>query len=493
MSENPLAIICLDAGDAERILSWAQSGLLPTMSSILERGTHGRLSGPEMISIHGVWTTFFSGVSLYQHGRYLPRTLEPGTYRMKEHESHSLPFWEDFRDGQRKVVIVDAPDMKVTPGVAGFQVADWGAHFTNIQPSCLPKNLLTELPAHLRSHITTNEIMGTRRKDRKILKEILKRVEKKGELCRYLLNKNRWDLAVVGFGDCHAASHRFEKYQNTGNELEKGVLEVYQAVDREIGRLLQAFPENTNCFIVSDSGILKGYPIMSEMNSLLIGLGYQILLERSGIVRNIFRFAQERCLPAPWELWMLEKQLKKRVDWSKTTAFMIPGYYTGYVRVNLKGREPNGIVAPGAEYESVLDRLESDFNKLTDEKTNEPVIERINRTASLFGGGAPPQLPDLIVDWFPAKRSTRTILHPRIKFVQKKRRSRGNYHSAMGFITAAGPSIPRNGESGDFSPLHFASLFGSLLNDSNERFRTDFPLSAFVRKSASCGHPAATQ
>ena len=491
MSKNPLAIICLDAGDPERILRWAQAGLLPTIASILGQGTYGRLSGPEMISIHGVWTTFFSGVSLHQHGRYLPRTMEPGTYRLVDHKHNPPPFWADFRDIDRTAIIVDVPDIQLTPGVPGFQIADWGSHNIKTRPHCLPEDLLNGLPSHLKLQISTNEIIGTGRQDRKILKQILQRVEKKGELCRYLLKKSQWDLAVVGFEDCHAASHRYEKYQNAGNELQNGLQEVYQAVDREMGRLVQAFPKNTNCFIVSDSGLLKGYPVMSLMNSLLCGLGYQSSLERSPFLRNILRFAQEQ-LPAPLEFWMLENQLMKRIDWTRTTAFMIPAYYTGYVRVNLKGREPNGIVAPGAEYESVLDRLESDFHHLADEKTKEPVIERVYRAARLFGGGPPLKLPDLFVDWSPCEQPVRTILHPQLELVQKNRRSRGNYHSRTGIIAAFGPSIARNGEFGDFSPLDFASLFRSLLNDSNERFRSDFPLAAFVQKPATCGHPAVT-
>ena len=57
------------------------------------------------------------------------------------------------------------------------------------------------------------------------------------------------------------------------------------------------------------------------------------------------------------------------VDWSRTTAYALglQGLY-----VNLAGREEQGIVAPGAEYEALLDRLEADLLAMVDERTAAP-------------------------------------------------------------------------------------------------------------------------
>ncbi len=38
------------------------------------------------------------------------------------------------------------------------------------------------------------------------------------------------------------------------------------------------------------------------------------------------------------------------LDWSETRAFTLPTDLEGYIRINLKGREPEGVVAPGQEY-----------------------------------------------------------------------------------------------------------------------------------------------
>ena len=46
------------------------------------------------------------------------------------------------------------------------------------------------------------------------------------------------------------------------------------------------------------------------------------------------------------------------IDWARTRAFSLPSDMTAYVRVNLKGREPEGVVAAGHEYEALCDELD---------------------------------------------------------------------------------------------------------------------------------------
>ena len=56
---------------------------------------------------------------------------------------------------------------------------------------------------------------------------------------------------------------------------------------------------------------------------------------------------------------------KGMVDWSKTIAWGEGGYY-GRVFLNVKGREPEGIV-PQEEYEKVRDEIKSAIEGITDE------------------------------------------------------------------------------------------------------------------------------
>jgi predicted AlkP superfamily phosphohydrolase/phosphomutase len=475
MNNPPLVILGMDAGDPDLILAWAREGFLPTIASILERGTFGRLVGPEMISVHGVWTSFFSGVSVHEHGNYLQRPLSPGTYELRAIHPRDIaapPFWVDSR---RALMTVDVPDSHPLPQLNGVQLVNWGNHPMLAPPEGRPEHLVSEIRAAVGPPIQTDERHGSRWRDRRTLARILRRVEQKGAVCRYLLSKGRYDLVVVVFGDAHAADHRFRKYQPpaataaaSAGDLRDAVRQTYAAIDREIGRLLQGLPEQPNVFVVSNSGIIDGYPVGDWMESFCRELGYQRLIEPTSALGKLQALAGTA--PGIWHsvrgrrTRLQAERLATGTDWARTTAFAIPGYYTGYVRVNLKGREPLGVVGPGAEYEALIERLKADFLQLVDAKTGSAVIERVTCTANLFGGGPPLRLPDLVVDWRHLAASARRIVHPKAVLVRRGfGRPRGNYHSASGLVLAAGPSIQRHGRAADFSPLDFAPLFRTLM------------------------------
>jgi predicted AlkP superfamily phosphohydrolase/phosphomutase len=83
-------------------------------------------------------------------------------------------------------------------------------------------------------------------------------------------------------------------------------------------------------------------------------------------------------------------------DWSRTRAFPLPTDQRGYIRINLAGREAEGIV-PVRDYAATCDRLEDALRTLksTDDK---PLVESVLRPAQ-EGGSPPEHLPDLVVDW----------------------------------------------------------------------------------------------
>jgi predicted AlkP superfamily phosphohydrolase/phosphomutase len=481
MKLPPLVVLGLDSGHPELVLRWARDGTLPTIGSVLERGAYGSLAGPEMISAHGVWLSVFSGVSLREHGRYLRRPLVPGTYALDTGSATiGLPFWASLRGPGRKVAIFDAPDVALQPGLDGVQLANWGTHPSGPAPSSGPAGMVEELRRQFGSPIWSDETQGTRRRDRRIYRRLLDRVAQKGALCRHLLARDSFDLVVVVFGDSHAAGHRFWKYGPLANhqvqdeELEDAVRDVYRAIDRELGRLMAELPAGANVFVVSDHGIREGYPTWELMEAFSHRLGYQVrreprsrwtrtLADWDRASRMLWEAARDRCAPASrgagrWEIGT--------TDWSRTTAFAIPSYYTGVVRVNLKGREPEGIVDAGREYESLLDRLESDFRQLVYAGTGEPAIERVTRTAAAFGGGPPTWLPDLFVEWRSAIPGERRVVHPRAVLPRKRLGlPRANLHSRTGLVIAAGPQISARGALGDLSPLDLAPAFLALMGE----------------------------
>jgi predicted AlkP superfamily phosphohydrolase/phosphomutase len=83
--------------------------------------------------------------------------------------------------------------------------------------------------------------------------------------------------------------------------------------------------------------------------------------------------------------------------WPQMRAFALAPVSDGYIRVNLAGREANGVVAP-EDYDATLAELTAILERLTDPRTGRPVVERIERTRA--GPHDNPDIPpDLIVCW----------------------------------------------------------------------------------------------
>jgi predicted AlkP superfamily phosphohydrolase/phosphomutase len=72
--------------------------------------------------------------------------------------------------------------------------------------------------------------------------------------------------------------------------------------------------------------------------------------------------------------WMLTTRYRR--FWPRMRAFSLPSYYDGQIRLNIKGRERDGLVAP-ADYDSACDEVETLLRECRDVATGAPVVGEI--------------------------------------------------------------------------------------------------------------------
>ena len=157
-----------------------------------------------------------------------------------------------------------------------------------------------------------------------------------GKAAKHLSATREWDLLFVETHCCDYLSHFYLKsYQpecgSTPSEQRNALSWLtrhYQSIDRLLGELLSIVDEETLLIIVSDhSGTGSAQPLLD--------------------VRKVFEQAGLLALNPDSATGM------KRVDWSKTKAFPQRSIH---VYLNLKGRDPQGIVDPG-DYDKVVDEV----------------------------------------------------------------------------------------------------------------------------------------
>jgi predicted AlkP superfamily phosphohydrolase/phosphomutase len=103
-------------------------------------------------------------------------------------------------------------------------------------------------------------------------------------------------------------------------------------------------------------------------------------------------------LPDQWAMQLTARLEMRGVDWTKTRAFMVPSGDCGYVRLNLSGREREGIVDP-KDADQVLDDITSGLLTFRDPDGGPAVkhVEYVSR--SLKERALSDPFPDLIVHW----------------------------------------------------------------------------------------------
>jgi predicted AlkP superfamily phosphohydrolase/phosphomutase len=169
------------------------------------------------------------------------------------------------------------------------------------------------------------------------------------------------------------------------------------------------------------------------------------------------------------------------IDWSQTRAYSF-GYY-GQIFINLKGREPEGIVEPGQEYDALRHQIVEGLYQLKDQEDGQPVVDRVYLREELFHGPSLEQAPDLLTimrDLTYITRKDYEFASERgILFRQPYTDESGSHH-LNGILIAAGPDIqpqpaPRPSEAAipDLTPtiLHLLncpipeSMDGRILDD----------------------------
>jgi predicted AlkP superfamily phosphohydrolase/phosphomutase len=200
-------------------------------------------------------------------------------------------------------------------------------------------------------------------------------------------------LLVSVFTSTDSVSHMFYRlidpqHPRYDPELAKkygdAILRVYERMDETIGKVEQAMKPNATLIIVSDHGFhtwRKGF----NTNTWLVENGY-MALKNPNAKENNYNLA---------ELFG-QGSFFPNVDWSRTRAYALG---LGQICLNLRGREKDGFVAPGAEAEQILQEMRTKLLAFRDPDTNEPVIQNVYLGREIFHGARMAGAPDLQLDF----------------------------------------------------------------------------------------------
>jgi predicted AlkP superfamily phosphohydrolase/phosphomutase len=113
----------------------------------------------------------------------------------------------------------------------------------------------------------------------------------------------------------------------------------------------------------------------------------------------------------------------------------------GAIRINLAGREPEGRVRPGAEFDAVCARLAADLLAVINVETGRPMVDAVIPTDEHYRRSVDDTLPDLFVDWN-RQSLMETVWSPKTGVVHVPYTHwRTGDHRPDGLVLAAGAGI----------------------------------------------------
>jgi predicted AlkP superfamily phosphohydrolase/phosphomutase len=464
-------VVALDMGDETLLRRWVREHRLPHFAALVSSGAWVRLQSTAEVLHTSAWPTLATGTSPGRHGVYYPYQPKPGFQLARHIEPEAYgasTFWTLAGDAGRRCIVYDIPETFADPRFKGRGIFDWGTWAWYGVPTAQPTNLLRQLKSRFGPYPLGFEAkrLGLAWPDH-IEQRLLRAVRYKQRSARWLLERGDWDLAAVGFCETHPAGHYLwpagaDDVRMSDEALFEPLFRVYAAVDEALGALLETVPSGTTVMVTSGDGVRPNRTAWHLLPTILQRLGHtpsagEAPGGRRASSASLASRVQALVPPRARQLimnrlpWRLRNELGMRIqtrgiDWSRTRAFTLPTDLEGCIRINVKGREPRGIIEPSAQYNDLCEELRTRLEELVNPSTGEPAVQRVWLRNQIFPGPRQEQLPDVVVTWND-RAPLVSVTSPRIGLVEGTNPDpRPGTHSQSGFVLAAGPAIPAHDE-----------------------------------------------
>ncbi len=399
-----------------------ESGALPNLERLFGTGEVGPLESQIPPWTPSAWPSLYTGVNPGKHGVFSFLDYDGYDWDVVN-GSHvqADPVWEQLSRRGFTSVVCNVP---VTSPMCEFDGALVPGYMAPESTECHPPGLLDDLRDELgeyRIYPDSDDVSAT-----DAASAYRSVVEMRGDAFRYLADRFEPDFGFVQFQQTDTVFHEHPGEWET-------VRAVYEAVDEQVGRILADCDPDT-VLVVSDHGIgeYEGYSFY--LNEFLAEHGYTAtkqggkgmpswvparderlrdgdespsrssLLESATALAARYGFTTHRagkllervglrdlaahCVPDG-----LVRASSRQVDFAASEAYMRARIECG-VRINLAGREPDGVVPP-ERYEELRTEL-VELLRSVETPDGESVFEEVDRREEYFDGPNADRAVDIV-------------------------------------------------------------------------------------------------
>jgi len=447
----------IDAGELSFIRG--ALGSLPTFRRLLDEGALFPMRSTADLVSASVWPSMYTGLPPGDHGVSQHIQWDPEGMRMRRIADDWIycePFWYDLARAGLGVTVADVPFTFDNRLPRAVEVVNWGSHDLMGRFSATTTGLRREIRRRFGRHpmgyeIPVNKDAGQLRAMRD---ELVTGAAVKGRLTAWLRDTTDWDFFLAVFGECHRAGHILWRDDHAAHaHVPLGaLLDVYRAVDGALGEVLAEVDLATTTVVVfalhgmgpnfgQDHFVRRA---MDRINATEAAPTRQL-----GIVRALregvparLQHAIARAVPVEVRDWVVAREVTGGLDWARTPGFALRADLYGFVRLNLIGREREGILAPDSdEAERYQERVVNAFRELRTTDTDAPILRDVVVARDRLPGSRRDLLPDLILRWSDQYPTTQ-VRSPSLGTIEATPETgRTGEHRPEGFAIVLGPAL----------------------------------------------------
>jgi len=374
----------IDGAMPEKIFGeWLEE--LPNIKKLMNQGAYAKLNStiPPLSIV--AWTSIITGKTPTDHGIFECLYREKNSYNFSKlfssYDINGKTVWEIASENNKKAISCFVPltwPIKPFDGklISGFMTPQ-GPKIEFAYPQELKQEINNLLKKPLLIDIKDFRALGKE----EIIKKVSYVTKMHIDSIKHLLKNNDYDLFFAVINGSDRINHSFWKYcdkehrKYDPNSKFKNILkDYYKMLDRELGELFKLVDDKTTIILLSDHGITRMHTRVN-LSDWLIKEGYMVLKE--GVKIN-----------------SLTKLNHDFIDWKRTKVFCF-GFLEAQIFINLKGREPQGIV-DFSEYDSLIDELEKKIKKIPGDD-GKKLDTRCFKKKYFFKGKHSRSAPDMIV------------------------------------------------------------------------------------------------
>jgi predicted AlkP superfamily phosphohydrolase/phosphomutase len=420
-----IAVLQFDAASPVHLQAMLAQNQLPALAALRDRGVWYDLDTPATHFEGAAAYSLYTGRHLGEHGLYYPWLWSATEQRVRFFDRVPAPeaVWERIGRAGRRSLVVDPYEMRPPKEIRGIFLSGW--QFKNrvvLRTRSIPAAMQRWLARELGRPPAGEEVYGRPAAPELLrLRNGLVAAPPRGaRLLETLLERESFDLVWISLSAAHLGGHRFFDVDRFSEEIElsrnpglgTALTDIYRSVDEALGRIVAALPAEADIIVVSPSGMGPN----TSRSHVLPGMLQAVMTDDRGLpgprrapagsslwriraaVPTRLRALIANAMPDRWALELAARLELRDVDWTRTKAFMMPNDDAGYVRINVRGRERDGIVEP-AGMPALLEQLDEGLRTFRD-TDGTPVIGEIVRPSELgFRGPCADQLPDLVIHW----------------------------------------------------------------------------------------------